>query len=117
VRIGDRDLPRDQARDVAADYAIRHHDTVLWYDLAGDESPLPDPARAAEPVNTVTLADIGRLVIINAGLRPDHVPALLTAASEQIAAVPPDARLQECAPGSSLYLAATQLYDQFRHSS
>jgi hypothetical protein len=89
---------------------------VLWYDLAGDESHRPDLAHAAEPVNTVTLADIGRLVIIKAGLRPDDVPALLTAASEQsFAAVPPDARLQECAPGSSLYLAATEFYDLFRH--
>ena len=115
MRIGDHELLRDQARDIARDYAIRHRETVLWYDLAGDESHHPDSARAAEPVNAVTLADIGRLVIINAGLRADDVPTLLTAADEQsFAAVPPDARLQECAPCSSLYLAATELYDLFR---
>ena len=47
-------------------------------------------------------------VAINADLRAGDVSALLTTASEQaFAEVPPDARLQDCPPGSPLYLAAT----------
>jgi Family of unknown function (DUF6308) len=115
VRVGDHELSKDQARDTIGDYAIRHRSTVLWYDLAGDTSDNPKPGRAAEPVNSVTLADIGRLVVINAGLRADDAAMILSAAGEaDLAQVPPDARLQECAPGSSLYEAATLLHDLFR---
>jgi hypothetical protein len=83
--------------------------------MAGDDTDRPDRASATQPVNTVTLADIGRLVAINADLRAGDVSALLTTASEQaFAGVPPDARLQDCPPDSPLYLAATLLYDLFR---
>jgi hypothetical protein len=115
VRIGDHELTRDQARDLIRDYAIRYRATVLWYDMAGDDTDRPDRASATQPVNTVTLADIGRLVAINADLRAGDLSALLTTASEQaFAEVPPDARLQDCPPDSPLYLAATLLYDLFR---
>jgi hypothetical protein len=115
VRIGDHELSRDQARGIVCDYAVRHRATVLWYDFAGDQGDQADPGRAAEPVNSVTLADIARLVVINAGLRADDVPVLLGAADEKdFAVVPPRARLEECAPGSPLYEAATLLYDRFR---
>jgi hypothetical protein len=88
---------------------------VRWYDLAGDESDQPSRISAIHPANAITLADIGRLVIINADLRADDVPALLTTASEKaFAEVAPDARLEDCAHGSPLYLAATALYDRFR---
>ena len=115
VHVGDHEPSRDQARDIVCDYAIRHRSTVLWYDLAGDTSNQPKPGRAAEPVNSVTLADIGRLVVINAGLRADDVAMILSAAGERdLAQVPPGARLQECTAGSLLYEAATLLYDLFR---
>jgi Family of unknown function (DUF6308) len=115
VHVGDHELSRDQARHIVCDYAIRHRSTVLWYDLAGDTSNQPQPGRAAEPVNSVTLADVGRLVVINAGLRADDVAVILSAADEKdLAQVSPGARLQECAPRSSLYEAATLLYDLFR---
>ena len=115
VQIGQRELPRDQALEIVHGYAVSYHGRVRWYDLAGDESDQPSRASAIHPANAVTLADIGRLVIINADLRADAVPALLTAASETaFAEVAPDARLEDCAPGSPLYLTATALYDHFR---
>jgi hypothetical protein len=115
MHVGNHEMSQDQARDIACDYAIRHWATVLWYDLAGEAGYAAGPARAAEPVNAVTLADVGRLVVINAGLRADDVPALLNAADEKdFAEVPPGARLEECTRGSSLYEAATLLYDRFR---
>jgi hypothetical protein len=51
--------------------------------MAADDTDRPDRANATQPVNTVTLADIGRLVAINADLRAGDVPTLLTTASEQ----------------------------------
>jgi Family of unknown function (DUF6308) len=116
VQIGCRELRRDQALEIVHGYAVRYHATVRWYDLAGDESDQPSRVSAIHPANAVTLADIGRLVIINADLRPDDAPALLTAAcAEAFAEVAPKARLEDCAPGSPLYLAATALlYDNFR---
>lgn len=115
MHIGDHELPPDQARDILCDYARRHDRTVLLYDLAGDAAGHPGPGGTAEPVNAVTIADIGRLVIIGAGLRPADVPVLLDGASPSMfAAVPATARLEEWVPGGSLDSAATVLYDQFR---
>jgi hypothetical protein len=115
VRIADGELPRDEALAILRGYARRYAGTVLLYDLAGDEGGCPGPGGAAEPVNEVTLVDIGRLVVINAGLRAGDVPLLLDVHPDgEFAAVPPDARLEECTPGSALYLAATFLYDLFR---
>lgn len=115
VHIGDHELSPDQARDILRDYARRYDGTVLWYDLAGDEHGHPGPGGAAEPLNAVTLADIGRLVIINAGLRAEDVAQLLDAGlAKEFSAVSPAARLEECEPGGSLYSAATLLYDLFR---
>ena len=68
MRIGDHDLSRDQARHFLVTCARDHHETVLWYDLAGLPSGRPGPGGAAEPVDGVTIADIGRLVIIAAQL-------------------------------------------------
>lgn len=115
MHIADRELSRDEALALVRNYAIRYAGTVLLYDLAGDDASYPGPGGAAEPVNTITLADIGRLVVINAGLRAGDVPLLLDVqADEAFAEVAATARLQECVPGGPLYLAATLLYDLFR---
>ena len=115
MRIGDHEISRDEALLILRRYAERHAGTVLLYDLAGDSNGRPGPGGASEPVNEVTLADIGRLVVINAGLRADDVPLLLDVhAGAEFQAVPATARLQDCAPGSDLYEAATRLYDRFR---
>jgi hypothetical protein len=116
MRIGEHDdLPPDQALDILRRYAKQYHGTVLWYDLAGDEHGHPGPGGAAEPVNRVALADIGRLVIINAGLRANDVPLLLGQdLTAEFTAVPPGARLEDWAPGNSLDSVSTALYDRFR---
>lgn len=115
VRIGDRKLTPDDALGILRDYAQRRASTVLWYDLAGDEGGHPGPGGAADPVNAVSLADTGRLVVINAGLSSGDVPALLSAAtSADFAAVPAGARLEDWAHGGPLDSAVTALYDLFR---
>ena len=50
VRIEDHELTRDQARDLISDYAIRYRATVLWYDMAGDDTDRPDRASATAAV-------------------------------------------------------------------
>ena len=115
MRIADRELSCDEGLAILRGYAMRYAGTVLLYDLAGDENCCPGPGGASEPVDEVTLADIGRLVVINAGLRAGDVPLLLDVRADgEFAAVPPAARLEECTPGSALCSAATVLYDLFR---
>jgi Family of unknown function (DUF6308) len=88
---------------------------VLCYDLAGAWNGHPGPGGGAEPLNEVTYADVGRLVIIGAGLHSGDVPVLLGGASPAIFdAVPATARLEEWVPGGSLDATATALYDEFR---
>jgi hypothetical protein len=115
MRIGDHEVSRDKALQMLQDYAIEHAATVRLYDLAGDLDGRPGPGSAAEPVNAVSLADIGRLGVINAGLAADDVATLtgIDAAAE-FAAVPANARLEQCEPGSDLYQAASALYEKYR---
>jgi hypothetical protein len=115
MRIGDHDLARDQARDRLCGYAQQYAKTVLWYDLAGNGNGQPGPADAAQPVNSVTLADVGRLVVIDARLAATDAPLLLGAATPEVfAAVPATARLEEWEPGNALDVAVTVLYDEFK---
>lgn len=115
MRIGDRKQSRDEALALLSGFATEHAGTVLLYDLAGDQDGFPGAGGAAEPVNRVTLADIGRLVVINARLQADDVPLLLSVdADAAFQAVPPAARLENCTPGSSLHEAATCLYGLFK---
>jgi hypothetical protein len=74
-----------------------------------------DPA-VASPANAVTVDDI--LVAINAGLTVEDVATLMdTDAAAEFAIVPVTVRLEECAPGTGLYQAATALYDKYRLSN
>lgn len=115
VYIGDSELPRHEALTVLRSFAETHAGTVRVFDLAGDRDGSPGPGGAAEPVNRVTLADIGRLVVINAGLEADDVPRLLDVqADAEFRAVPPHARLEDCTPGSDLRETAASLYDLFK---
>jgi hypothetical protein len=115
MRIGDHDVGRDRALQLLQDYAVDHADTVRLYDLAGNPEGQPGPGGAAEPVNAVSLADIGRLVVINAGLTGADVTTLMDIdAATEFAAVPAIARLEHCEPGSDLYEAATALYEKYR---
>jgi hypothetical protein len=115
MRIGDQDVSRDRALQLLQDYAVDHADTVRLYDLAGDLEGRPGPDSAAEPVNAVSLTDIGRLVVINARLAAADVATLMDIdAATEFAAVPATARLENCEPDSDLYQAASDLYEKYR---
>jgi hypothetical protein len=115
VQIGDHKLDRDDALGILQEYAVNYVGTVRFYDLAGDPGGHPGPGGDACPANAVTLGDIGRLVAINAALNAADVATLMdTDAAAEFAAVPAAARLEDCMPGTSLYRAATALYDKYR---
>jgi Family of unknown function (DUF6308) len=115
MRIADRELSRATGLARLRRYAKKYPDTIRFYDLAGDPDASPGPGGAAEPVNEVTLADMGRLVVINAELRADDVGKLMDVRPAQaFEAVAPTAQLEECSHGSELYAAATVLYEKYR---
>jgi hypothetical protein len=115
MQVGDRDVDLDQALELLQAYAVEYADTVRFYDLAGDPDGQPGPGGAADPVDAVTLSDIGRLVVINAGLSAGDVATLMDIdAAAEFAAVPATARLEHCEPGSALCQAATALYEKYR---
>jgi len=109
MRIAGNEVSRTDAHEQVRTYAKRFYNTLKYFDGVGmgrsvDDSP-----------NEVTLADLGRLVIINAGLEADDVPALLDVDAEAaLAAVPPNAKLEECEPGTQLWNAASKLYALFQ---
>lgn len=113
--IGDQKIKPGQALELLQDYAMRYASTIRLYDLAGDPESRPGPMGAAEPLHAVTLSDIGRLVVINARLAADDVATLVGIdATAEFTAVPAVARLEDCEPGSDLYVAATALYEKYR---
>jgi hypothetical protein len=113
--IGDHKFKPDWALELLQDYAVKYANTVRLYDLAGDTEGHPGPSGAAEPVNAVSLCDIGRLVVINAALAADDVATLMDIdAAAEFAAVPATAQLEQCEPGSELYREATALYEKYR---
>ncbi len=115
MRLGDHEFGRDRALELLQHYAVNYANTVRFYDLAGDLEGRPGPGSGADPVNAVTLGDIARLVVINAGLAADDVATLMDIdAAAEFAAVPATARLDQCEPGSDLYQAATALYEKYR---
>jgi hypothetical protein len=113
--IGDHELPPDKALGILNEYAARYASTVQFYDLAGDPDGCPGPGSGAEPVNAVSLGDVGRLVVINAGLAADDVATIMNIdAASEFTAVPARARLEDCDPASDLYQASTALYEKYR---
>jgi hypothetical protein len=108
VQVGDQSQDRDEALGILQEYAVNYADTVRFYDLAGDPGRHPGPGGDADLANTISLADIGRLVAINAAMSAADVAMLMdTDAAAEFAAVPAAARLEDCAPGTSLYRAST----------
>jgi hypothetical protein len=115
MRIGDRDLSRETGLAYLRSYAASYPGTIRIYDLAGDPDGCPGPGSAGEPANEVTLADIGRLVVIGARLAPGDVAKLLDVdAAKAFEDVSANAQLEDCEPGNELYSAATVLYDMYR---
>lgn len=118
MQIGDYKLDPVDALGRLQHYAVNYADTVRFYDLAGNPEGPPGPGSNASLANVVTLGDIGRLVAINAGLSAEDVATLMdTDAAAEFEAVPETARLEDCAPGTGLYQAATALYDKYRLSN
>lgn len=118
MQIGDHRLDLVDALRILQNYAVNYADTVRFYDLAGNPGGHPGPDSGTSPANAVTLGDIGRLVAINAALSAEDVATLMDAnAAAEFAAVPATAQLEDCAPGTVLYLAATALYDKYRLSN
>ncbi len=112
MRIGDCVLSRDRTLTLLIDYAVPYSAAVDLYDLGGDLGGRPGPCGAAEPADSVTLADIGRLVVINAALAAEDVATLIDVdAAGDFAVVPAEARMQECEPGGALDHAATPSAD------
>src|SRR5580700_6173571 len=66
-----------RTRKLLRDYAATHAGTVRLYDLADNSDGRPGPNGAAEPLYAVTLSDMGRLVVVNAGLAADDVVTLM----------------------------------------
>jgi len=101
------DVEEAQAVASLRRYADEHPATVAWYDYAGTDAP---PIAA----NGVQLADIGRLVVINAQLSADDVPALLAPLPNALwDAVPHNADfrdLPEDPREHPVYVAASDLY-------
>jgi hypothetical protein len=115
MRVGDRIVNRERAIAILADYAVQFNATVRLYDLGGEPDGRPGRGSAAAAADSVTLADIGRLVVINAALTADDVATLIEVdAAAEFSAVPSTAQLQNCAHGSALDHAATALYDKYR---
>ncbi len=101
------DVEEAQALAALRSYADEHPATLAWFDYAGTDAP-------PVAVDGVQLADIGRLVVINAQLSADDVPALLASLPDGLwEAVPHDADfrdLPEDPRGHPVYVAASELY-------
>ncbi len=102
------DIQEPQALDVLRRYADDHLATLAGDDYAGDDLP---PVAA----DGVELADIGRLVVINAQLAADDVPALLAPLESELwDAVPHDADFTDLPDDprrNPVYAAASELYE------
>ncbi|MFC0626363.1 DUF6308 family protein [Kribbella deserti] len=109
MRIGDQVITTGRALEILQEYSGRFPDTIRYFDgvVACGRQPVQAP-------HHVTMADLGRLVVMNTNLRSNDVPRLLAVdARAEFSAVPVDARLEDAAPGSDLLAAATRLYDRF----
>ena len=102
------DVEEPQALAALRRYADEHPATLAWYDYAGGDLP---PVAA----DGVQLADIGRLVVINAQLSADDVPGLLAPLPDDGLwdAVPHDADFRDLPADPHehpVYVAASELY-------
>jgi hypothetical protein len=117
MRIGTRQVSYDAMFERATAYATQHSATVLYYDLAGDPQGTPGPDVDNGSATQISLSDLGRLVVFNARLGANDVPALLEAdlaGTWEPSVLPVDARLEDCLPGSQLEAAATAAYQRLR---
>ena len=108
LRLANDTISPERATDLLLEYARRFAETLRYYDYAEHWPNLP------EPEDGFSLADIGRLVVINGRPSSSDVVALLTPlASPLWADVPKTANfldLPENPLGNSVYEAADRLY-------
>lgn len=105
MKIAGTEVSLEVALEAVQKYAMEHPATLEIFDGVGEHG------YKDEHPNEITLADIGRLVVINAQLAADDVPTLLnTPIAEALAAVPVDASLEDCEPGTDLWRDASHLY-------
>jgi hypothetical protein len=112
LTLADDQISFDHALAHLARYAQAVPDTIRYYDYAGDLDDLPAPS------NGVEVADIARLVVINAQLRANDVRALLAPVDPDLwARVPMDFRFEELPLnplGHPVYQALVALYDAYK---
>ena len=91
LTVGDHEMSFDDALSRAVGYARAHAATVLYFDFAGKAEG------EVTPSNGVTLADLGRMTLINADLNGGDAAKLL---ATKIAwpSVPSWARLEDADP-------------------
>ena len=108
MRIADEELTVEAAGARVEKYAREHLRTLEIFDGLGGDFTREDSS------DRVTLSDIGRLVVINAQLQADDVPALLDADSSRLADLHLDADLADCEVGDETWTLASEVYETFK---
>jgi hypothetical protein len=109
VRVGDRDVNVSDMIRLVSDYARQHSATIEYYDLNGD------PQGTCEPSDSVTLADLGRMTLINADLNGSDAVRLL-ALQLPWNSIAPLARLEDADPDEpdGLYWVMSSMWSDLR---
>jgi hypothetical protein len=107
MEIANETVTVDEAFSTVRRYAEDHPQTLRIFDglgANGYEDPEPDQ---------VTLADIGRLVVINGRPDADDVARLLDADTSQLGNIEQGATLEDCEIGDVTWKLASELYKAF----
>jgi hypothetical protein len=109
MNIGSRKIVVDEAIAQLRLYAETNGAVLKYY----DGLPGLTHIGGSEP-DRVTLEDLARTMMIGSDLKALDIPWLLEVeADKEFAAIPVDARLEDAAPGSALFEAATALDQKF----
>jgi Family of unknown function (DUF6308) len=110
VRVGDDKITKRETRDLITSYASEHTATVLYFDFAGRAED------NIEPSDGVTLADLGRMTVINADLSGADAAGLLSLDNLRWSSVARTARLEFADPDEpdGLYAAMSAMWAEVR---
>ncbi|WBQ07838.1 DUF6308 family protein [Kribbella sp. CA-293567] len=109
MNIGSRKIVVDEAIAQLRLYAETNGAVLKYY----DGLPGMTNVGGSEP-DRVTLEDLARTQVAGADLRAADIPWLIEVdADKEFAAVPVDAKLEDAAPGTPLFAAATELDEKF----
>lgn len=109
MNIGSQTIGVDDAFQRLCQYAEANPAVLRYYDGLPGPLPIggPDPDR-------VTLEDLARTMVIGSDLKANDIPWLLEVdAEKEFKAIRASARLEDAAPGSELFEAATALDEKF----